>query len=81
VHLFAFDLLHLDGRSMRELPYERRRELLLDLAPDRPGWRTPRHFLAETNRVLAPTREHGLEGVVLKRLGNPTCRARATAPG
>jgi hypothetical protein len=28
----AFDVLHLDGRSTRELPYERRRELLLDLA-------------------------------------------------
>jgi ATP-dependent DNA ligase len=27
----AFDLLHLDGHSTRELPYERRRELLLKL--------------------------------------------------
>jgi bifunctional non-homologous end joining protein LigD len=67
----AFDVLHLDGRSTRELPYERRRELLLDLALDGPGWRTPRHFLAETNRVLAATREHGLEGVVAKRLSSP----------
>jgi bifunctional non-homologous end joining protein LigD len=67
----AFDLLHLDGRSTRELPYERRRELLLELALDGPGWRTPRHFVAETDRVLAATREHGLEGVVVKRLGSP----------
>jgi bifunctional non-homologous end joining protein LigD len=66
----AFDLLHLDGRSTRDLPYEQRRELLLDLALDGPGWRTPRH-VAETQRVLAATREHGLEGVVARRLGSP----------
>jgi bifunctional non-homologous end joining protein LigD len=68
----AFDLLHLDGRSMRELPYERRRELLLDLAlDDGPRWRTPRHFVGESERVLAATRDRGLEGVVAKRLGSP----------
>jgi bifunctional non-homologous end joining protein LigD len=67
----AFDLLHLDGHSTRELPYEQRRELLLDLALDTPGWRTPRHFVAQTEEVLAATREHGLEGVVAKRLGSP----------
>jgi bifunctional non-homologous end joining protein LigD len=67
----AFDLLHLDGRSTRELPYERRRELMLDLALDGPGWRTPRHFVAETDEVLAATLERGLEGVVAKRLGSP----------
>jgi bifunctional non-homologous end joining protein LigD len=33
----AFDLLHLDGHSTRELPYEHRRDLLLDLALDGPG--------------------------------------------
>jgi bifunctional non-homologous end joining protein LigD len=67
----AFDVLHLDGHSTRELPYEHRRELLLELALDGPGWRTPRHFEAETDEVLAATREHGLEGVVAKRLGSP----------
>jgi bifunctional non-homologous end joining protein LigD len=68
----AFDLLHLDGRSTRELPYERRRELLLELAlDDGPRWRTPRHFVGESERVLAATRDRGLEGVVAKRLGSP----------
>jgi bifunctional non-homologous end joining protein LigD len=68
----AFDLLHLDGRSTRELAYERRRELLLDLAlDDGARWRTPRHFVAETDRVLAATQERGLEGVVAKRLASP----------
>jgi bifunctional non-homologous end joining protein LigD len=72
VTYLAFDLLHLDGSSTRELPYERRRELLLELAlDDGPRWRTPRHFVGESERVLAATREQGLEGVVAKRLGSP----------
>jgi bifunctional non-homologous end joining protein LigD len=72
VTYLAFDLLHLDGRSTRELPYQRRRELLLHLALDDGGrWRTPRHFVADSDRVLAATRERGLEGVVAKRLGSP----------
>jgi bifunctional non-homologous end joining protein LigD len=72
VTYLAFDLLHIDGRSTRELPYERRRELLHELAlDDGQRWRTPRHFVGESERVLAATREHGLEGVVAKRLGSP----------
>ena len=44
----AFDLLHLDGRSTRELPYDRRRELLFELGlDDGSRWRTPRHFVAD----------------------------------
>jgi bifunctional non-homologous end joining protein LigD len=72
VTYLAFDLLHVDGRSTRQLPYERRRELLLELELDRGArWRTPRHFVGESEQVLAATREHGLEGVVAKRLGSP----------
>jgi bifunctional non-homologous end joining protein LigD len=69
--LLAFDLLHLDGRSTRELPYEHRRELLQQLALDAAAWGTPRHFVADTGRVLAATAEHGLEGVVAKGLDSP----------
>ena len=42
VDYIVFDLLHLDGRSTRELPYTTRRELLESLALDGPRWRTPR---------------------------------------
>jgi bifunctional non-homologous end joining protein LigD len=62
----------LDGRSTRKLPYKHRRELLLDLAlDDARSWRTPRHFVNDTERVLGATRDRGLEGVVAKRLGSP----------
>jgi bifunctional non-homologous end joining protein LigD len=46
--------------------------VLLGLAlDDGPRWRTPWHFVGDSERVLAATREHGLEGVVAKRLGSP----------
>jgi hypothetical protein len=34
------------------------------------GWRTPRHFVSDSEPVLAVTRERGLEGVVAKWLGS-----------
>jgi hypothetical protein len=40
------------------------------LLDDGPRWRTPPHFVGESERVLAATRERGLEGVVAKRLGS-----------
>jgi len=36
--LQVFDLLHLDGRSTRPLPYGERRALLEELALDGPAW-------------------------------------------
>ena len=43
VDYVIFDLLHLDGHSVRELPYVQRRELLEGLGLDGPRWRTPRY--------------------------------------
>ena len=42
----AFDILHLDGHAVRDLPYLRRRELLAELALDTPRWRTPPHAVS-----------------------------------
>lgn len=75
--LVAFDLLHLDGRSTRALPYRRRRELLEALALEGPAWTTPRWFPADRGAaLLAATREAGLEGVVAKRLDAPYAAGR-----
>ena len=68
VHYMAFDLLHLDGRSLLELPYERRRALLDGLALDGPAWRAPRAQRGGGRALLEATREQGLEGIVAKRL-------------
>jgi bifunctional non-homologous end joining protein LigD len=68
VHYIAFDLLHLDGRSLLELPYEQRRGLLEQLSLEGPAWRTPRFHRGGGQALLDATREQGLEGIVAKRL-------------
>ncbi len=67
----AFDLLHLDGRSLLELPYERRRALLDELALEGDAWRTPSAHRGDGAAMLAATRAQGLEGIVAKRLDSP----------
>ncbi|MCW2952818.1 MAG: ligase [Conexibacter sp.] len=63
-----FDLLHLDGRSLLDAPYERRRELLDGLALEGDGWRTPAAHRGDGEALLAATRAQGLEGIVAKRV-------------
>jgi bifunctional non-homologous end joining protein LigD len=67
----VFDLLHLDGRSTRELPYADRRDLLEALELDGPRWRTPPNRLDGGPELLEAARRQGLEGIVAKRLDSP----------
>lgn len=71
VDFVIFDLLHLDGRSTRELPYARRRELLLGLGLEGARWRTPAHRLDGGPELLEAARRQGLEGIVAKRTDSP----------
>lgn len=64
----VFDLLHRDGRSLLDLPYEERRALLDELELGGPAWRVPAYHRGNGEALLAATREHGLEGIVSKRL-------------
>jgi bifunctional non-homologous end joining protein LigD len=67
--LQIFDVLHLDRRSTRSLPYRERRALLEELTLDGPAWRTPASVVVEQPRdFVARVAELGLEGVVAKRL-------------
>src|SRR5216683_5322344 len=69
VTYLAFDLLHLDGRPLLDLPYTQRRALLENLELYGPSWQTPPSFVGEPGAdVQAVSRQHGLEGVVAKRL-------------
>jgi bifunctional non-homologous end joining protein LigD len=70
VTLVVFDLLHLGGRSARELAYEERREALQGLGLDGPSWQTPGYHAGQGSELFAVSREKGLEGVVAKRLGS-----------
>ncbi|MCG8968017.1 ATP-dependent DNA ligase [Streptomyces sp. CL12-4] len=80
VHLVLFDVLHLGSRSLLRLPYTRRRGHLAELGLDGPSWSTPAALVGHGEQALRATREHGLEGLVCKRLDSvyePGVRSRA----
>jgi len=69
VTYLVFDLLQLDGRPLLDLEYTRRRALLEELALAGPYWQTPPWFPgSDFAAVQAVSVEHGMEGVVAKRL-------------
>ena len=66
-----FDLLFLDGHSLMGLPYEERRERLLELGLNGSNWQTPAHRTTDGAALLEATRAQGLEGIIAKRLDCP----------
>ncbi len=70
VTLIAFDLLHLDGHDLLDLPWVRRREVLRELLADAPRWQVPPSY-EDGDVLLAATKEQGLEGIVSKRVDSP----------
>jgi DNA ligase D-like protein (predicted ligase) len=69
VTYYVFDLLSLDGRSTVELPYQRRRELLEELEfADGPVVLPPCFLDTEGRAVLDTAAQHGLHGVIAKRV-------------
>ncbi|MFS4093716.1 ATP-dependent DNA ligase [Streptomyces sp. AF1A] len=79
VHLVLFDVPYLAEPLLR-LPYVRRRARLVDLGLAGPHWSTPAAVTGHGAEALAATREHGLEGLVCKRLDSvyePGVRSRA----
>ncbi|MFJ4787861.1 non-homologous end-joining DNA ligase [Streptomyces sp. NPDC088794] len=80
VHLVLFDLMHLAGRSLLKVPYTERREQLAALGLAGPHWSTPAALVGHGEQALRATREHGLEGLVCKRLDSlyePGVRSRS----
>jgi bifunctional non-homologous end joining protein LigD len=74
----VFDLLHLDGRDLTEEPYADRRALLDGLGLDGGSWQTPAYSTGPAAELLAASAEHGLEGIVLKRLDSRYAPGRRT---
>jgi bifunctional non-homologous end joining protein LigD len=68
VSLVLFDVLRVDGHSVMGLPYERRRALLEELAPDGPTWDLTPQRRGQGEAMLAAARRNQLEGLVAKRL-------------
>ncbi|TCK26874.1 bifunctional non-homologous end joining protein LigD [Pseudonocardia endophytica] len=70
VTLVVFDLLHHDGEDLVRVPYERRREALLELGLDEHGgvYVPPSFTGISGEQMLSAVDAQGLEGVVAKRL-------------
>ncbi|MEU1146744.1 non-homologous end-joining DNA ligase [Streptomyces sp. NPDC005863] len=68
VHLILFDVLFSAGQDLTGLPYVRRREVLEQLVDAGPTWSVPGAVAGHSRETLEFAREHGLEGIVLKRL-------------
>ncbi|HEX8753816.1 MAG TPA: non-homologous end-joining DNA ligase, partial [Solirubrobacterales bacterium] len=68
VSLQIYDLLHLDGASLLEEPYEVRQERLAELGLEGEAWRTPGFHRGDGRRLLEKATEMGLAGIVAKRL-------------
>jgi bifunctional non-homologous end joining protein LigD len=66
-----FDLLHLDGLRTLGLPYRERRRQLDELHLNGVSWQTPAYHEGDGRDLLAAAAEHGLEGIVAKRLDSP----------
>jgi bifunctional non-homologous end joining protein LigD len=80
VHLVLFDVMHLAGQDLLSLAYARRRAILEQLGLAGPFWSTPAALVGHGEQALRATREHGLEGLVCKRLNSvyePGVRSRA----
>ncbi|HZE02011.1 MAG TPA: non-homologous end-joining DNA ligase [Pseudonocardiaceae bacterium] len=71
ISYYVFDLLDLDGHRLLSRSYQQRRELLAELAVDgaSPLVRVPPQYTdVDGRQLLEVARQHGLEGVVGKRL-------------
>ncbi|MEV0650741.1 non-homologous end-joining DNA ligase [Phytomonospora sp. NPDC050363] len=70
VAYMIFDLLRLDGRDLRRLPYRERRAALDALGLEGPHWITP-PVTYDGPAAMSISAEQRLEGVVAKRLDSP----------
>ena len=75
-----FDVLHVDGTDVIDLPYEARRRLLDQLVDPGPNWTVPTHRVGGGAELVAATAVQGLAGVLAKRLDSryrPGTRSKA----
>lgn len=77
--LYLFDVLWVDGRDLRSLPLQVRRKILEDIVKPGPSIRMSEQFFAEGGRFLETAQEHGIEGILAKRLDSPYRSSRSSA--
>lgn len=75
---FAFDLLHLDGRNLRELPLLERKRILQRLLSDGDPAviRFSEHIEGDAKQIFSKACDLGTEGIVSKRADDPYVSGR-----
>jgi bifunctional non-homologous end joining protein LigD len=69
VAYYVFDVLQVDGESTLSLPYLERRAVLANLGLSGPQVLVPPHWVGvDGQAMLAVAQEHGLEGILSKRV-------------
>lgn len=80
LRFYVFDLLYFDGRDLRKLPLDERKELLAGLFP-KSGKRGPlrysQHVLGNGPEFFKQAAKLGLEGIICKRRDRPYLSGRS----
>lgn len=81
LHFYVFDLLHLDGHSLRNLPLTERKSLLADLIEglDDDAIRLSEHVRDENAAIFDEVCRHGAEGIVSKRADSQYVSGRSAS--
>src|SRR6185312_11157088 len=64
--LCSFDLLHLNGKDLRDLPLAERRAKLKELVPNEPPFLFSEEFTGDAAAFFQACADHQLEGIVSK---------------
>jgi ATP-dependent DNA ligase len=67
LYFVAFDLLHLNGHDLRDMPLENRREILAEMIPEGGRIQFSQAFPGDAKSIFHLVDQAGLEGVVSKR--------------
>lgn len=70
VFYVLFDVLEVDGDGLTDLPYQARRERLLELITPSNHWKVSDGWIGGGEQLLEVMRERGMEGLIAKRLGS-----------
>jgi bifunctional non-homologous end joining protein LigD len=67
VFYYVFDIVWLNGYSLKDLPLMRRREILKELLPSTNSIRLSENFETSASELLATVSKMGMEGIMAKR--------------
>jgi bifunctional non-homologous end joining protein LigD len=68
---YVFDVLHLEGRDLRQMPLRRRRHILKQIVPGIPGIRISEEVEKEGISLFRTAVENGVEGILAKDAASP----------